>query len=121
MREHGYGKIVNVSSDTVFKGPPLRIHYVTSKAALLGFTRTLARELGPAGIRVNAVAPGIVLSEEQPNAGTPARREAAEQAQVLPGALVPDDVAGTVVFLASPESDAITGQVLLVNAGAHMY
>ena len=117
MREHGYGKIINVSSDTALKGSPLRIHYVTSKSAILGFTRTLAAELGPSGIRVNAIAPGIVLSEPNPS---DSRRDAAVKGQVLADALLPDDLAGTVVFLASPESDPITGQILLVNGGAYM-
>jgi 3-oxoacyl-[acyl-carrier protein] reductase len=120
MRAQGYGKIINVSSDTVFKGSPLRIHYVTSKSALLGFTRTLAGELGAAGIRVNAVAPGIVLSQEQPGPDAESRRAAAVAAQVLPEALLPADMAGTIAFLASPDSDAITGQVLVVNAGGYM-
>jgi 3-oxoacyl-[acyl-carrier protein] reductase len=117
MREQGYGKIVNVSSDTALKGSPLRVHYVASKSAILGFTRTLAAELAADGIRVNAVAPGIVLSEPDP---TPDRRAHAVRSQLLPDPLVPDDLVGTVAFLASPASDAITGQVLAVNGGGYM-
>jgi 3-oxoacyl-[acyl-carrier protein] reductase len=117
MRKAGYGKIVNVSSDTALKGSPNRVHYVASKAAILGFTRTLAAELGPDGIRVNAIAPGIVLSESDPS---PARRQQAISSQVLAEPLLPDDLAETVVFLASRASDPITGQVLAVNGGGYM-
>ncbi|TCK21840.1 SDR family NAD(P)-dependent oxidoreductase [Pseudonocardia endophytica] len=117
MRRQGYGKILNVSSDTALKGSPNRIHYVASKSAVLGFTRTLAAELGPSGIRVNAIAPGIVLSEPEP---TEARYAQATAGQVLPAALVSDDLADTVVFLVSPASDPITGQVVAVNGGGYM-
>jgi 3-oxoacyl-[acyl-carrier protein] reductase len=117
MRERGYGKIVNISSDTALKGSPLRIHYVASKSAILGFTRTLAAELAADGIRVNAVAPGIVLSEPDPTAD---RHERAVASQLLPDALRPDDLSGTIAFLASPASDPITGQVIPVNAGGYM-
>ncbi|WP_213454341.1 SDR family NAD(P)-dependent oxidoreductase [Rhizomonospora bruguierae] len=117
MREAGYGKIINVSSDTALKGSPNRIHYVASKSAILGFTRTLAAELGPDGIRVNAIAPGIVLSEPEPS---PARRDQAIASQVLTDPLLPDDLAETVVFFASPGSDPITGQIVAVNGGGYM-
>jgi 3-oxoacyl-[acyl-carrier protein] reductase len=117
MRKRGYGKIVNVSSDTALKGSPRRIHYVASKSAILGFTRTLAAELGPDGIRVNAIAPGIVLSEEEP---TEQRREQAVSSQILSEPLFPGDLAETVVFLSSPASDPITGQILAVNGGGYM-
>jgi 3-oxoacyl-[acyl-carrier protein] reductase len=117
MRKAGYGKIVNVSSDTALKGSPHRVHYVASKAAILGFTRTLAAELGSAGIRVNAIAPGIVLSEPEPSE---ARREKAVASQVLTEPLFPDDLAETVAFLASPGSDPITGQIIAVNGGGYM-
>ena len=117
MRSRRYGKIVNISSDTALKGSPLRIHYVASKSAILGLTRTLAAELAPDGIRVNAVAPGIVLSEPDP---TRARQEKAAHSQILPDALLPIDLTGTIAFLASPASDPITGQVLAVNGGGYM-
>ena len=121
MRRHGYGKIVNIGSDTFFKGSPLRIHYVSSKGAIVGFTRTLASELGPDGIRVNCVAPGSTLSEEDPSEDIVRMRESKAREQALPAVLRPEDIAGAVLFLASPESDCITGQTLLVNGGAVMY
>src|SRR5262249_19170818 len=64
MRERGYGKIINISSGTALNGSPTRIYYVTSKGGVLSFTRSLAREVGPSGIRVNAIAPGSTLSED---------------------------------------------------------
>src|SRR4030088_1387140 len=67
MRQQGYGKIINISSGTALSGSPTRIHYVTSKGGVISFTRTLAREVGSSGIRVNAIAPGSTLSEENPS------------------------------------------------------
>ena len=63
MQARGYGKIINIASGTVFKGSPLMAHYVTSKGAIIALTRSLARELGPNGIRVNCIAPGLILSD----------------------------------------------------------
>ncbi|MBO0851296.1 MAG: SDR family oxidoreductase, partial [Pseudonocardia sp.] len=111
------GVVINVSSDTALKGSPMRVHYVASKSAILGFTRTLAAELASDGIRVDAVAPGIVLSESDP---TPQRPAKAVASQLLSDALVPDDLVGTIAFLASPASDPITCQILAVNGGGYM-
>src|SRR5256885_9063919 len=82
MRKRGYGKIINISSGTALKGSASRIHYVTSKAGVLGFTRTLARELGKDGICVNCVAPGSTLSEENPDEGTVRMRSRSEERRV---------------------------------------
>jgi 3-oxoacyl-[acyl-carrier protein] reductase len=65
MQEQKRGKIVNISSSRFFEGTPNRLHYTTSKAGVIGFTRALAREVGESGITVNAVAPGVTLSETQ--------------------------------------------------------
>lgn len=121
MRRAGYGKIVNISSGTAFKGPIGRCHYVASKAALLGLTRTLARELGEFGVRVNAVAPGSTLTEEHPSADTLALREGAASRRSLPFVEKPSDLVGTVSFLLSADSDFLTGQTIIVDGGEHMH
>ncbi len=120
MRQQHYGKIINISSGTAFHGRGGRIHYTTSKAGILGFTRTLARELGKDGITVNCVAPGSTLSEEKPDEDTLKMREKAASLRVLDRLQRPSDLVGTLAFFASPDSDFITGQTLLVNGGDHM-
>jgi 3-oxoacyl-[acyl-carrier protein] reductase len=121
MKQQGYGKIINISSGTALKGSSSRIHYVTSKAGILGFTRTLAREMGPAGITVNCVAPGSTLSEESPDEATLAMRESAKSDRALARVQHPDDLEGAVVFFASRHSDFITGQTLVVDGGSFMH
>lgn len=103
------------------KGSASRIHYVTSKAGVLGFTRTLAREVGKDGIRVNCVVPGNTLSEENPDEGILRMRNAAADERALKRVQRPEDLVGTVVFFASAESDFITGQSLVVDGGAFMH
>lgn len=105
MRAQGYGKIVNIGSATALKGSSSRIHYVSSKAGIMGFTRTLAREVGPAGITVNCVAPGNTLSEETPTPDTVAMRTAGSLDRALPRVQVPEDLEGAVVFFSSSWSD----------------
>jgi 3-oxoacyl-[acyl-carrier protein] reductase len=121
MRKRGYGKIINVSSGTALKGSASRIHYVTSKAGVLGFTRTLAREVGKDGIRVNCVVPGSTLSEQDPDEDTLKLRNAAVNERALKRVQRPEDLVGAVVFFASAESDFITGQSLVVDGGAFMH
>jgi 3-oxoacyl-[acyl-carrier protein] reductase len=121
MRKRGYGKIINVSSGTALKGSASRIHYVTSKAGVLGFTRTLAREVGKDGIRVNCVVPGSTLSEAAPDEDTVKMRSAAANERALKRVQKPEDLVGAVVFFASAESDFITGQSLVVDGGAFMH
>jgi 3-oxoacyl-[acyl-carrier protein] reductase len=120
MRKQQYGKIINIGSGTAFHGRGGRIHYTTSKAGVLGFTRTLARELGKDGITVNCVAPGSTLSEEAADKGVVEYREKAAGSRVLGRVQRPSDIVGTAAFFASPDSDFITGQSLLVNGGDHM-
>lgn len=120
MRELGRGKIINISSGTAFKGTKTQIHYVTSKAALLGFTRTLARELGDDRINVNAIAPGNTLSEEHPDAQTIEWRKGPLGQRALQRLEAPEDVVGAAVFLASEDSDFVTGQTIVVDGGAVM-
>jgi NAD(P)-dependent dehydrogenase (short-subunit alcohol dehydrogenase family) len=118
MRAQGKGKIVNISSGGFFKGVPHYLHYTTSKGGVVGFTRSLARELGDFGIRVNAVAPGFTLSGAN-EAHLPIEdQEANIRTRMIKRAEVPADVIGTIVFLASDDSDFITGQTIAVDGGS---
>lgn len=121
MRKNRSGKIINISSGTAFKGTNTQIHYVTSKAAVLGFTKTLARELGGDGINVNAIAPGNTLSEEDPDDKTVTMRSSAIPSRALRRLESPEDIVGAAVFLASNDSDFITGQTIIVDGGSVMH
>ena len=117
MRKQKSGKIITIASGTVFAGAPGRIHYVTSKAATIGFTRTLAREVGGDNINVNCLAPGNTLSEENPTEQMIKFRESSVRLRALSRIQMPNDVVGTMLFLASPLSDFITGQTVNVDGG----
>jgi len=117
MRKQRSGKIVNISSGTWLNGSPGRIHYVTSKAGVVGFTRTLAREVGDDNINVNAIAPGSTLSEENPSEEVIKMRQARLSDRALKRVQVPQDLVGTVLFLSSPLSDFMTGQTVAVDGG----
>lgn len=111
------GSIVNVASLTAMRGVAGQASYGASKAGLIGMTKSLARELGKRGIRVNAVVPGLVMTEMI--ADTPPERVQALRAiEALPTGTTPEDVAALVVFLLSDRSRAITGQAILVDAGS---
>jgi NAD(P)-dependent dehydrogenase (short-subunit alcohol dehydrogenase family) len=119
MRERGGGKIVNISSGTPFRGVPFLLHYVTSKGAIVAFTRALAKELGRDGIHVNCVAPGFTLSDgvrERPEV-IAALRDVSIAARTLQRDQLPEDVVGAVVFLCTPAADFITGQTLVIDGG----
>jgi 3-oxoacyl-[acyl-carrier protein] reductase len=117
MRAQKSGKIINIASGTVFAGAPGRIHYVTSKAATIGFTRTLAREVGEHNINVNCLAPGNTLSEENPTEQMIKFRESSVGLRALKRIQVPSDVVGAMLFLASLLSDFMTGQTINVDGG----
>ena len=117
MRAQKYGKIINIASGTVFAGSPGRIHYVTSKMATIGFTRTLAREVGDDNINVNVLAPGNTLSEENPSQEVIRLRESSAGLRALKRIQMPQDVVGAMLFMASPLSDFITGQTVNVDGG----
>ena len=118
MRHRGRGAIVNMSSITYLMGSPGMPGYVTANAGIVGLTRALAREFGPSGVRVNAVAPGMVITDRQMRLWLDEASIAAHQArQCLPIRLQPADMVDPVLFLASDASRAITGQCLPVDAG----
>ena len=121
MRKQRYGKIINISSGTALKGSASRIHYVTSKAGILGFTRTLAMEVGKDNICVNCIAPGSTLSEENASEDIVKYRQAAASTRALQRMQKPEDLVGAVAFFASSDSDFITGQTLVVDGGACMH
>ena len=117
MRMQKSGKIITIASGTVFAGAPGRIHYVTSKAATIGFTRTLAREVGGDKINVNCLAPGNTLSEENPTEHMVKLRESSVGLRSIKRMQMPQDVVGAALFLASPLSDFMTGQTVNVDGG----
>jgi 3-oxoacyl-[acyl-carrier protein] reductase len=117
MRAQKSGKIINIASGTVFNGSPGRIHYVTAKAGTIGFSRTLAREVGDDNIQVNVLAPGNTLSEENPTEEMIRFRQSSIGSRALQRVQVPQDVVGAMLFLASPLSDFITGQTINVDGG----
>ena len=117
MREQGSGKIINIASNTCFKGTVGFPHYVASKSAIIGLTRCLAQELGPHGITVNTVSPDLI-----PNPSLRPTDTTSDQFVVAGRALkrtqAPEDMIGTLLYLAGSGSDFVTGQNILVNGGA---
>ena len=122
MRAAGSGRIVNVSSITFFGNTPFLAPYVASKGALVGLTRALARECGPDGITVNAIAPGSFQTAAEAIHPDPEAYSASVlEKQSVKRRGVPEDVANAVLFLCSPESSFITGQLLCVDGGWVMH
>jgi NAD(P)-dependent dehydrogenase (short-subunit alcohol dehydrogenase family) len=118
----GTGRVVNITSDGIFKGYDLQLAYFASKGALNVMTRCLARELGEIGVSVNAIAPGFTMSEavrENSFMQSVARPSVAASC-ALKHEQVPEDLVGTLLFLCGPASACITGQTLVVNCGAVM-
>jgi NAD(P)-dependent dehydrogenase (short-subunit alcohol dehydrogenase family) len=122
MMAKRHGKIVNIASGTVFKGFSGALHYVASKGAVVAMTRCLARELGTHDICVNAIAPGLTMSEavvDNPEWGG-AAGDATVASRALKRAQEPADIVGTLLYLASDASDFVTGQTIVVDGGSVM-
>jgi NAD(P)-dependent dehydrogenase (short-subunit alcohol dehydrogenase family) len=119
MIEQGGGSIVNMSSITWQIGVPELMGYASAKAAVIGFTHSLARQVGKHRIRVNAIAPGLVLTEKQQRLWFPTPESVAEviNNQFLPDAVMPADIANLALFLAADDSRMITRQTFSVNGG----
>jgi NAD(P)-dependent dehydrogenase (short-subunit alcohol dehydrogenase family) len=123
MRSQGGGKIVNISSGTPFRGVPFLLHYVTSKGAIVAFTRALAKELGKDNVLVNCVAPGFTMSDgvkEQPEV-IEKLRDVSIASRTLQRDQLPEDVVGAVVFFCGPESDFVTGQTMVIDGGQYFH
>jgi len=123
MKKQGKGKIINVASGTFFKGVPNFLHYVVSKGGNIAISRSMAREVGDAGICVNTIAPGYTeteyLKENPQDSAEVTKMIVASQCIKRPS--TPNDLTGTIVFLASDDSDFITGQTILVDGGSAMH
>lgn len=117
LKAQGAGSIVNISSAVVPMGRPNYMHYVASKAGVVGMTRAMARELGGWNIRVNAVLPGATETGIPRDTVTPQQRDALIAMRSIPRAQVPQDLTGVVAFLMQGDSAFITGQSLVVDGG----
>lgn len=117
MRQRECGKVVNVGSMTVPSGIPLFAHYVASKGAIVALTRALARELGPYGICVNSISPDYVPHDGEYAARQPEMAGIIAAQRCFRRDMEPDDLVGTLLYLAGPGSDFVTGQDVWVNGG----
>ena len=118
MAQRGWGRIVNIASDTFDRPPgPGLVAYITSKGAIIGLTRALAIELGPAGITVNAISPGLTATGAASGDQPPELFAAVREAQAVKRTLEPDDYGGLLAFLVSPQAAVITGQTISADAG----
>jgi NAD(P)-dependent dehydrogenase (short-subunit alcohol dehydrogenase family) len=123
MREQGGGSIVNISSGTPFRGVPFLLHYVTSKGAIVAFTRALAKELGKDGVRVNCVAPGFTMSDgvkEHPEV-IEKLRDVSIAARTIQRDQEPEDIVGAVVYFVSPAASFVTGQTIVIDGGQYFH
>jgi 3-oxoacyl-[acyl-carrier protein] reductase len=121
MKRQRGGKIINIASGTFFSGSGNMPHYTTAKGGVVALTRVMARQLGEWQINVNCMTPGSTMSEESVNADVLARREGSIGKRCFPRIETPADIVGTAVFLASSDSDFITGQLLVVEGGGVMH
>ena len=121
MVRQGSGAIVNISSVTFFLGFKSLTHYVASKSGIIGFTRSLARELGEGNVRVNAITPGAIKTEGEVAVVTQEQADAMVELQSLKRRILPLDIARVCLFLSSPLSGGMTGQTLNVDGGWVMH
>jgi 3-oxoacyl-[acyl-carrier protein] reductase len=123
MKGQGYGKIVNISSSTWLTGTTGRLHYTTSKAGVVGFTRSISHDLGKEGININAICPGLTKSETigatMPESHWQAREEKMACTAAIPRMQTPEDLVGTLLFLLSSASDYVTGQTIACEGGVN--
>ena len=121
MKKQASGKIVNISSGTVFGGNATRPHYVASKAGVIGLTRNLAREIGEYGINVNTLSPGSTMTEDLPPDADREVRYRAASLRAIKRVQTPADLVGVMVFLCSSDSDFMSGQLVNVDGGSIVY
>ena len=120
MKGREWGRIINFGSGSVFEGVPGQAHYVAAKAGIVGFSRSLAREVGGYGITVNVVTPGLTVTKAVRENFPPALLEAQRNGRALQRDEVPEDLVGPVFFLASPDAGFVTGQTINVDGGKVM-
>jgi 3-oxoacyl-[acyl-carrier protein] reductase len=121
MKSQKKGKIINISSATVFMGKPYYIHYVTSKAGVIGFTRALAREVGEFNINVNCITPGYTRTEIPRGTTTAEQLKGIVNHQCIKRIGEPQDLVGAMIFLASDHSDFMSGQIVNVDGGDNLH
>ncbi len=120
MKGNGWGRMINFSSASIFEGVPGQTHYVAAKAGLVGFSRSLAREVGTYGITVNLVSPGLTVTSAVKGSFPAEVIDAQRNARAIMRDEVPEDLVGAVFFLASPDADFLSGQTLNVDGGKTM-
>jgi NAD(P)-dependent dehydrogenase (short-subunit alcohol dehydrogenase family) len=121
MKDLGAGRIINYGSGSVFDGTAGQAHYVAAKAGIVGFSRSLAREVGGYNITVNVITPGLTVTKAVRDSFPAAILQAQRDARAIQRDEVPEDLVGPTFFLASEDAAFITGQILNVDGGAYMY